>query len=370
MFRGMKTVNRREFLGGALVTGGAVLLPDLLAQEPVQRPPALVSSTFAADVAAERTPVDFRYSPVLRQTAFCFPDDPCKSLIDESGELLYGYNMEKGVFFFPLRFAFALYGMQESKIVEQSLESPSIPIVRTVLSRADAIVTLTTFATRHPGEGRVDNVLMEIRPNQRPCVNVSPLIRIRTVEKCELKTDSGNLIVSRQDTGEVMLVGKIFQNPSEGTVRGTIFDVDTDTSQQLTLHRGVATPAAPYRAFFRFPQEGQSQQKVIEGLDAPEQHLAAARHFWSSWSAFHDPVSWTVPGKEGDFLAACARNILQAREVKNGKRRFKWDRPAIAASGSWTGISFWKPRATSATTRKLSKVCKRPGASNCPPDKS
>jgi hypothetical protein len=34
-------------------------------------------------------------------------------------------------------------------------------------------------------------------------------------------------------------------------------------------------------------------------------------------------VDWAVPGKAGDFVAACARNILQAREVKNGKLTFQ-----------------------------------------------
>src|SRR5512136_308732 len=36
--------------------------------------------------------VDFRYSPPEWQTAICLPDDPCKSLVDRSGELLYHYG--------------------------------------------------------------------------------------------------------------------------------------------------------------------------------------------------------------------------------------------------------------------------------------
>ncbi len=41
--------------------------------------------------AAEVAPaaVDFRHAPPEWQTAICLPDDPHKSLVDRSGELLY-----------------------------------------------------------------------------------------------------------------------------------------------------------------------------------------------------------------------------------------------------------------------------------------
>jgi hypothetical protein len=324
----MKTVNRREFLGSALVTGSALtsaaLLPELVvAQQPMQLPEAPVTSSVSPEVGSHQTPVDFRYAPALRQTAFCFPDDHYKSLIHQNGDLAYGFDMEKDVSFFPLKFRFSMYGMQKATAIDQTLESPSIPIVLTTLEQGNATMKLTTFATNRPGEGRVDNVFMEILPKQNEAVSVSPLVQIRTIQKCELKTEGAHLIVSQINTGKVLFVGMVFQNPSEGTVRGTDFDVDTDQMQQLTLHRGIAAAGAPYRAFFRFPQEGQSHNLLIQGLDTPEQCLQEARNFWKSWSAFHDPVSWTIPDREGEFLAACARNILQAREVKNGKLTFQ-----------------------------------------------
>ena len=36
--------------------------------------------------------VDFRYSPPQWQAAICLPDDPCKSLVDKDGALLYHFN--------------------------------------------------------------------------------------------------------------------------------------------------------------------------------------------------------------------------------------------------------------------------------------
>lgn len=323
----MNAVNRRQFLGRALATGGALttgkLVPDAWSQEPVAHPAAPGNTATAPSVEDQQTPLNFRYSPLLRQTAFCFPDDPHKSLVNESGDLLYGYDMEADIFYFPLQYAFALYGMQQATVTSQTLESPSIPIVCTTLERADARMTLTTFATNHPAEGRVDNVLLEVRPRNGETVNVCPLVRVHSVHKLNLTGEAENLIVSSKQSGEVLFVARVFGNPSQGTVSGSLFDVATDTAQQLTLSRGIASAAAPYRAFFRYPQSGQTKEQITGGLSAPEQQLQAARNFWKSWSPFRDPVAWAVPAEEGDFIAACARNILQAREVKNGKLTFQ-----------------------------------------------
>lgn len=326
-FELMKTVNRRQFLEGTLLTGGALtstlLLPEVLAQQPAEHPGAATTIATAATPARElpgqQTPVDFRYSPVLRQTAFCFPDDPHKSLINETGELLYGYDRENNIFYFPLKIGFVMGGMQPDRVMEQTMESPSIPILRTVLERADAILTLTSFATNNTDEGRVDNVLLEIYPRNLDQVNVSPLVHIHTAQKYELTMADEILIVSHAKTQAILFVGKVFGNPIELTYLGS----PTPTHQQLNIHPGVASLAKPYRAFFRFPQAGQTSTQLQAGLENPDQQLRAARKFWLSWLPFHQPVSWQVPGREGEFVTACARNILQAREVRKGKLTFQ-----------------------------------------------
>jgi hypothetical protein len=45
-----------------------------------------------AEEAGGTDTVDFRYSPPEWQTLICLPDDPCKSLVDKSGTLLYNYK--------------------------------------------------------------------------------------------------------------------------------------------------------------------------------------------------------------------------------------------------------------------------------------
>ncbi len=151
----MTPVTRRKFLGSALLTGGALtstlVLPEALAEEPIFEPASHPGVAIADDPAAA-TPIDFRYSPAFRQTAYCFPDDPHKSVMNEKGTLLYGYDRDKQIDYFPLIINFALGGMQPATFVEQTIESPSVPIVHTTLQRADATMYLTTFATRNPAK--------------------------------------------------------------------------------------------------------------------------------------------------------------------------------------------------------------------------
>ena len=55
---------------------------------------ACVAMVFSSETAAGERPrkVDFRHAPPEWQTAICLPDDPHKSLVDRSGELLYHFG--------------------------------------------------------------------------------------------------------------------------------------------------------------------------------------------------------------------------------------------------------------------------------------
>jgi hypothetical protein len=80
----------------------------------------------AADARAGT--VDFRYSPPEWQTAICLPDDPHKSLVDRSGELLYHYG--QGGREFATRIGVEVAGGTVWQT--QELVSARVPIVRTV----------------------------------------------------------------------------------------------------------------------------------------------------------------------------------------------------------------------------------------------
>jgi hypothetical protein len=322
----MTPVTRRKFLGGALLTGGALtstlVLPDALAEETILAPASDPAVAIADDRAAV-TPIDFRYAPAFRQTAYCFPDDPHKSVMNEKGTLLYGYDRDRQIDYFPLIINFALGGMHPATFVEQTLESPSVPIVRTTLQRVDATMLLTTFATRNPGEGRVDNVLIEIRPRGSASVRVSPVVEIHSEDDFRSDMIGKMVVVTNKKSNNVLLVATVLDNAPHAEFTGQFFDPAANIMKPLTFHAGVASADKPYRAFVRFPQAGQTAAQLQNGLDDPEAQIASARKFWSAWSPFQSPVSWQVSGRRGEFVTACARNILQARELKEGKLTFQ-----------------------------------------------
>lgn len=93
-------------------------------------------------VATASSTVDFRYAPPEWQTAICLPDDPHKSLVDRSGELLYHYN--QGGREFATRVGVeVVHGTAWEK---QELLSPRVPIVRTWRSAEGLEILEETFA--------------------------------------------------------------------------------------------------------------------------------------------------------------------------------------------------------------------------------
>src|SRR5512136_77020 len=71
--------------------------------------------------------VDFRYAPPEWQTAICLPDDPHKSLVDRSGELLYHYGQGGREFATRIGVEVASGAVWKT----QELHSARVPIVRT-----------------------------------------------------------------------------------------------------------------------------------------------------------------------------------------------------------------------------------------------
>lgn len=85
----------------------------------------VLSSVTAAGEGPRK--VDFRHAPPEWQTAICLPDDPHKSLVDRSGELLYHFGQGGREFATRVRVEVVDAAVWES----QELYSPRVPIVRT-----------------------------------------------------------------------------------------------------------------------------------------------------------------------------------------------------------------------------------------------
>ena len=88
------------------------------------------------------TAVDFRYSPPEWQAAICLPDDPQKSLVDKSGELLYHFG--EGGREFATRVAVEV--TSNAVWQKQELLSPRVPIVRTFRVAGELQIVEEAFA--------------------------------------------------------------------------------------------------------------------------------------------------------------------------------------------------------------------------------
>lgn len=307
----MTAFDRRRFLGGLMAAGATA---SALAVSELNRDEADATSK----KHAANPEIDFRYAPRLSQATICFPNDPYKSLIGQNGELRYGFvkgNLLVGMEDFSTVYSFSLAGMQDDRVVRQWLEAPHVPIVHTLMDRPTATLELTAFATRYGSEGRVDNVLVAVHSKHGP-VALVPRIHIRTCSTMKQVTGPPTIVVGDAATNLPVLIAK---------KKGLAQDFATfweEAGYTLYLPHGEASPDKPAEYFVRFPQEGQAAEILEEGLQHPDVLLEEARGFWKDWKAF-GTTAWSLPGKSGEFLTACARNIQQARELKDGKLVFQ-----------------------------------------------
>jgi len=307
------SLNRRQFVTALAVSGAAVAVPA-----PGLNDDVIVVSREKAIVQPINAKVDFRYAPHHSQATICFPDDPKKTIVGQAGDLRYGFNrsLSAGMENFSTVIKFSLAGFQDDKIVRQWIEAPGVPIVHTLIDRPAATLELTAFASRQADEGRVDNVILSIK-SKKNAVAVVPKLHISTCEKLELESYTTPTATVRSLSSQSPLLVAAQQNSHLGACM--LWEEEGFT---LYLTHGEATEEAEARYCVRLPQENQPASMLLEHLPDSESLLAEVRDFWSKWKAF-GATEWSYPGRYGEFLTACARNIQQAREVKNDRLVFQ-----------------------------------------------
>jgi hypothetical protein len=262
--------------------------------------------------------IDFRYAPHQSQSTICLPDDPWKTIVGESGDLRYGFarSLSAGMENFHTVIRFSLAGFQDDKVLRQWIESPGTPIVHTLIGRPAATLELVAFATRHTGEGRVDNVLLSIK-SKKGSVAVIPKLHIRTCDRLELESYTApTATVRTHGSNSPLLVAAQLKN-NLGTCM--MWEEEGFT---IYLPHGEATEDVEVRYFVRLPLEDQSALTLYEHLQDAEMLMEESREFWSKWKPC-GATEWGYPGRHGEFLTACARSIQQAREVKDGQLVFQ-----------------------------------------------
>jgi hypothetical protein len=303
--------------------------------------------------------VDFRYAPSQYQTAFCFPDDHYKSLVNERGSLLYDFPADQlaSIDQFGTVLEFTLGGMDRDMVRRQWIESASVPIVHTLIERPAVSFELTTFATNRPGEGRVDNVLLEIRATQNT-VQAAPRLNVQCSGVCGLAADDSPYPVLTHADKQPWIYCMAASPRKEEAVLWA-----RTGGYELYLEHLTCSLQQPARYLFRIPQDITGTMDTVFDPDAL---LTSARSFWLGWKPFGGSVQFDLFGVEQRFLAGCARNIQQAREIKDGRLVFQVGRRSIGVSGLWMGTFFWKPPGISAMTRKRTMAYAASGTASHP----
>ncbi|MGA2984354.1 MAG: hypothetical protein ABSG32_11080 [Terriglobia bacterium] len=307
-------IHRRQFLTGVAAAVGAVAADPGVSEARDSKTTTTANAACCGQAPASL--VDFRYSPLPCQHIFCFPDDPHKGVVDERGSLRYGHSpkgnqngwaRDEAVEFF-------LEGMGPDTGNQQRLEAPGVPIIHTRIERAEAYLELTTFATHDPSEGRVDNVIAEVRPKSRMEIHACLLIKVTAKRELAIRPSEGASTVRLGgESGALFLAADSRLSTEDEMEVGTL----------LRLKPGSATSPRPLRYFLRFPQEGQDMERIKTGLEKPNTLLAAARTYWQSWKPFHGEVSWRLPRPYSDFLVACTSNIQRMRNKKGERMVFQ-----------------------------------------------
>lgn len=309
-------IDRRQFVSLCAIGGAAVAVPTkILGSDSATNTEAKARQAKNTNKAE----VDFRFAPRNCQSTICFPDDPMKTVVGQAGDLRYGFakGLMVGMEDFATVITFSLAGMQDDKVVKQWIENPGMPIVHTLIDRPAATMELTSFASRHAGEGRVDNVLISIKA-KADTMAVTPKIHIRTCEKLELADyNSPIAVIGQPESKSPLLIGT-----QVGNTKGRCVYWEEGGGFTLYLPHGEISPEKEARYFVRIPQEKQTTELLSERLQEPESLLAETRKFWTEWKPF-GKTEWSLPGRHGEFLTACARNIQQARETKNGHLVFQ-----------------------------------------------
>ena len=302
-------LDRRQFVTGVLLSGAAVATPSIQSAEPNQT---------SEPLEHHNVPIDFRYAPHHSQSTICFPDDPLKTVVGQAGDLRYGFAkaLSVGMEDFSTVIEFSLAGFQDDKIVKQWIEKPGVPIVHTLVERPAATFELIAFASRRAAEGRVDNVLMRVH-SKKDKVAVAPKVHIQTCDKLEPKNYNAPLAeATRAGSDHPFFIAAQINNNLGA------WGWWEEAGYTFYLPHGDATEHEPVQYFFRFPQDNQSRDQVLENLQHPDVLLSETREFWSSWKPFGS-TAWSYPHRHGEFLTACARNIQQAREAKEGRLVFQ-----------------------------------------------
>lgn len=249
--------------------------------------------------------VDFRYSPPEWQTAICLPDDPQKTLVDKSGELLYHYG--RGNREFGTRIGVEV--VAGARWRKQELDSPRVPIVRTWRSAEGLEIVEEAFAvtglkqtTVPGGPARNDLILVRVRNTSTQSRTLQPRLIADTTLAFDFKPVTQRVVVNDHETitASLKMIGVAAEEKSQRSIQ----------LEPLTV------PAGKTASFFVLYCGG--GPIVLEPATVKQAQACRDRaaKYWDS-ALPYTKVQVPDPGIQG-LVQSAIRNIWQAREVKDG----------------------------------------------------
>lgn len=283
--------------------------------------------------------VDFRYAPPVTWTCICRPDDPHKSLVGQDGALLYGYHLlHRTSWWFDRVVEFSLQTGAAPLRRTQTTEDARTPVVVTTLEYPTATLELRTFAHLTADGCRCDVVLWTVTATGAADEILTGL-HLDVYERDAVLRSATGLPSTRVYA----------YPPAEAPEVAVWYDDDALEDEGAAPSRPPALASAPqpllaaHPAGFRpatgletkpailrpgeqasgaivLPLEGELPAAV--DLDWARSALEAERTFWSGVALQPLPLEVPEPAIQ-DLLTACARNLLQAREVHDGTPVFQ-----------------------------------------------
>lgn len=279
--------------------------------------------------------IDFRYAPPSQWTSIGLVDDFYKTLVREDGALLYNYASDTftGGWHFKRVVEFGIRAAHGPEKVTQVTETARFACVVTTLEYAKAVLELKAFGHEKDGH-RSDVVLWSIRLKEGVDHFLTGL-KIDVYERSRLFLGRSaaparavfSIDPGQQTTYEFWETSNTYQEedpsrPGPGplafiSTEPLIFAHPTGFrpcsafgTEPIVLKKGEVLKGA-----ILLPQN--YQEEVLFDLAQAEQAYTEARQYWDSIDLLSLPFQIPDPAVM-EMLVACARNILQAREIKDG----------------------------------------------------
>jgi hypothetical protein len=263
-----------------------------------------------AQGAAGPTTVDFRYSPPDWQSSICLPDDPQKTLVDRSGQLLYHYN--QGGREFGTRVG--VETVPGAVWQRQELHSPRVPIVRTFRRaggleiREEAFAVTPRDAAIGGGLSRHDLILVRVTNSGASPCTVAPRLVVDTLLPFAFQREAGQVCVNNHEIMTASL-------PMSGVV-------EMEKSRRMLQLASLTLPPGRTATFFvRYSGGGAIVVKPTTVRQALACRERAVKYWGKSPLPFHR-VQVPDAGIQA-LVDSSIRNIWQAREIQQGLPAFQ-----------------------------------------------